>query len=63
MTDTEQLAPAATLLPDVQVLLPTAKSVPAIEVAPSTSAALPVLVKVTVWAVAVAPTVVEAKVN
>lgn len=63
MTATVQLAPAATLLPDVQLLLPTAKSVPAIDVVPSTSAAFPVFVRVTVCAVAVAPTVVEAKVN
>lgn len=59
LTDTLQLAPAARLLPDVQLLLPTAKSAPAIEVVPSTNAAFPVLVNVTLCAAAVAPTVVE----
>ena len=59
VTEIVQLLPAATLLPDVQVLLLMAKS-PEIDVAPSVSAAVPVFDKVTVCAVAVEPTFVDA---
>lgn len=62
-TEIVQLADAARLLPDVHVFEPIAKSAPVRVVAPRTSAALPVLVSVTLCAVAVLPIVVEPNVS
>ena len=62
VTDTEQLAPTAMLVPFTQVLEATAK-LPVTDVAPSTSAAIPVLISVTDCAEEVEPTFVDAKVS
>jgi hypothetical protein len=63
LTETVQLPPAVTDPPAEQVPPATTKSVEVMLMPDRLSAALPVLLTVTLWAVVVTPTVVEAKLN